>query len=80
MGAMSESEIVEFYSQLNDKHDRQDVRRFREFLDQLFAERDLSGCTFFTSHFTFCIVRYPTYSQWRFKPLLSLGFHRAATC
>ena len=72
MGAMSQAEIVAFYAELHEKRGHKDTLNFCTFLDELFSERDFSGCTFFTSLNTFCIVRFPTYSEWRHKPLLSI--------
>lgn len=78
MGAMLQAEIVEFFAELDAKKDRKDTRNFCEFLDLLFDERDFTGCTFFTSLFTFCIVRFPTYGEWRFKPVLSVRIASSA--
>lgn len=72
MAAMTQAEIVKFYAELSEKKNRKGTRNFCDFLDRLFRERDLADCTFFTSLNTFCIVRFPTDSEWRYKPLLSI--------
>jgi len=72
MGAMSQTEILTFYAELHESRRRKDTCNFCEFLDRLFRDRDFSGCTFFTSMNTFCIVRFPTWSEWRYKPMLSI--------
>ena len=77
MGALSQSEIVQFYAELHAKRERKDTECFCQFLDRLFATRDLSGCTYFTSLHTFCIVRYPQ-PEWRYKPTLSLRIASSA--
>jgi len=78
MGAMTKTEILDFYADLIEKRDSADRRNFRDFLERLFRERDLAGCTFFTSLHTFCIVRFPTYAQWRFQPTMSLRIASSA--
>lgn len=75
MAAMSKDEILSFYEELRQRpqnRDRADTNNFCDFLKQLFNERELDGCTFFTSMNTFCIVRFPTYREWQFAPMLSL--------
>ena len=73
MGAKSRTEIREFYAKLHAERQQTQTQNFCDFLDFLFAERELAGCTFFTSLHSLCIVRYPTYKLWHNKPLLSLG-------
>src|SRR5262249_42761203 len=51
----------------------ENLEAMRVFLPRLFRERDLTGCTFFTSHATLCIVRYQTFPEWCDKPLLSIN-------
>ena len=72
MGAMSKSDVLNFYGSLDVRHGGERFPAFRSFLEQLLNNRSLDGCTFFTSHWTLSIVRFPTYSEWRFKPQLSL--------
>src|SRR5688500_3436127 len=72
MAAMSQSEIVAFFAELQERAPN-DYGAFCRFLDTLFRDRDFSGCFFHTSLHTFCLTRFPTYSQWRHKPSLALS-------
>lgn len=73
MAAMSQSEIIAFFADLNESANNDGYVPFCDFLDTVFRERDLSGCFYHTSLRTFCITRFPTYSEWRHKPSLALS-------
>ena len=64
MGAQSKEEIIRFYEDFRRHPGWNRLEALRIFLPQLFRERELSGCTFFTSHETLCISRYPSYPEW----------------
>jgi hypothetical protein len=72
MAAMTQAEIVAFFADLNDRAKNMGYVPFCSFLDALFQGRDLSGCFYYTSLHSFCITRFPTYSEWRHKPSLDL--------
>lgn len=74
MDAMRREEVLAFYEALSMTNHRPGLAPFRTFLVTLFEARQLDGCSFFTSHWTFCIVRYPVYEEWRFKPQLLLDY------
>ena len=73
MAGRSQEDILKFYEDFRGHSDWEFLEALRMFLPRLFRERDLAGCTFFTSHATLCIVRYPTYPEWCDKPLLSIN-------
>jgi hypothetical protein len=73
MGAKSKADIIAFYDDFPQKPGWAHLEAVRLFLPVLFRERELSGCTFFTSHETLCIVRYPTYPEWCDKPSLFIN-------
>jgi len=76
MGAKSKVEITRFYEELRQRFGWECVDSLRVFLAQLFRERELAGCTFFTSHQALCIVRYSTCPEWINKPCLTLDCTR----
>lgn len=73
MAAMSQAEVVAFFADLRKRSKHADFSAFCDFLDTLFRERDLSGCTYYTSLNTFCITRSPWNSERRRKPSLALS-------
>ena len=77
MGAKSKDDILAFYSDFDAKSNL-DFAKFNKLIAQLFDSRELDGCTFFTSLHVFCIVRFPTYAEWRDAPLLSLKYASSA--
>src|SRR5262249_7509127 len=72
MAAKSKAEVLKFYEELRSPT-WELLEALRVFLPRLFRERDLTGCTFFTSLATLCIVRYPTYHEWCDKPVLTIN-------
>src|ERR1051325_5757597 len=72
MANKSQENILKFYEELCGHTGSEFLEPLRVFLPRLFRERDLTGCTFFTSHATLCIVRFPRYPEWSDKPLLSI--------
>jgi hypothetical protein len=72
MAAKSREEIIRFYDDLCRESGHSYAEGMRLFLPQLFGERELAGCTFFTSHATLCVVRYPTYPEWVGKPAIDI--------
>ena len=78
MGSKSQAEIVDFFADLHAKNRRKDTQKFCDFLDLLFRERDFDGCTFFTSMYTFCIVRFSDPAEWRDAPLLAIRIASSA--
>jgi hypothetical protein len=67
------SEILKFYEEFRSHSGCDHLEAMRVFLPRLFAERDLSGCTFHTSHETLCITRYSKYPEWLNKPSLFIN-------
>jgi hypothetical protein len=66
-------DVLKFYEDFRSHSGWEHLEAMRTFLPRVFRERDLSGCTFVTSHETLCITRYRTYPQWLDKPSLFLN-------
>ena len=73
MESKIKADLLKFYQEISSRPGCEVLQALHVFLPRLFQERDLTGCTFFTSHAALCIVRYPTYDERRDKPLLSIN-------
>jgi len=73
MGAMTKAQVIDFLDEFRKRPGFSQVESVHEFVTRLFRERDLDGCTFFTSQTKFCIARFPTSEEWSDKPHLSIA-------
>src|SRR4051794_33157591 len=67
--------IVGFYEELSSDNPIEEsaIETLRQFVKLLFAQRELRGSFFFTSHATLCISRGATHAEGSGKPLLTVA-------
>src|SRR5688572_33081317 len=70
MPAHPREHIVEFYDHLSTCAGYEHFEAMSQFVRRLFRERELTGCTLYTSHEWLCIVRCPTFPEWLDRPTI----------
>jgi hypothetical protein len=63
---------VEFYDRLSTCAGYEHFEAMSRFVRRLFRERELAGCTLYTSHEHLCVVRCPRFPEWLDRPTIGI--------